>query len=146
MIELEEGDAPAVGRPLVAGAHVQLFGIDPVEVAVQHQLAAAQSQWSFRAALRRHQPEIVLMDERHPLAIGRKLRVAHALLRRRKRFRFLGCQVMEEKPPGAGEQNLLRVGRPHVGRHRVAQEPFLLALVMDTFVGGRQFGQLFVAY
>ena len=71
LIQFEEGDALRIRRPPVRLADVQLLGIDPVELAVEHFFTAAEGKLRRLARGQFHDPHIVIAHEAHPAPVGR---------------------------------------------------------------------------
>ena len=79
LVELQERDAGRVGAPPVGAmvaAAVELFGIHPVERAVQQLRAAIRRQRSLAGDAGARDENIVVLDERHAAAVGAERRLA----------------------------------------------------------------------
>jgi len=103
-IELEKRDVPAVRRPVVAGPDVQLFGVDPVEIAVQNEIAPAKCQLLFVSAAHWNDPNVMLVDEANRRAVRGELGVDDAHFGRCYMCRFAALDVVDEDPAGARKQ------------------------------------------
>src|SRR5690606_30625633 len=109
LVDLIEGQAQGVGRPGVAGAQPELLGVDPVEIAMQDVLGAAARELPGVSAGGWDQPQVVLINERNPAAVGRELRVADAGLLGSDSAGAFGGQVIEKELPGADKEQELAV-------------------------------------
>ena len=138
LVHLEVSDPLAIGRPAIAPTHRELLLIDPVEVAVQNQLAAAKGDATLFTTADRHDPQVVLEDEGDRTPIGRELRVDYSVLAGRQRRRPIRGQVVEHDAARARKQKGGAIRRPEVVRHAEAGASRALALVVGRLARGRR--------
>ena len=85
-IELHIRDALGIGRPPVSRTQIQLFGIDPIQFAIQQRGAAVIGEPRKLACSDIERVQVMSTPKRHAQAIGGKLGVAFGLGRGRELF------------------------------------------------------------
>ena len=169
LIHLQENDFATFGRPKIVAAHGQLFGVNPVDFAVQDVAGlvviftvvavgsvlvalpvflffiARKRAFAFLSRHRMH-IEIMFADVGEPFAVRRKLRVFAGVGRRRKLHRGARIQAVVPELPLRIEEQMFGIGRPGIGGDVIPRRPLFLALVFDPAGGRRQLRKLDFAH
>ena len=107
LVHVEKDDLLAVGRPVVIAAHRQLFGVHPIDVAIEQVVFLVLGELLLVLSADRPHVKVVFADVRHVIAIRRELGIAAGIRRRSKLHRRAAAQIVEPELPLRIEDQML---------------------------------------